>query len=151
MTLPSSGLYQICTGFYNDSLFVIGGRTSTSFSTSIYVADLEDLENNDGSDSWTTNNWQSDANYDSISEIAANMVDTVVDENLYMVGSNYDGVMLIYNMKSQMQLDSSTYDYSMPSSYFGCCVKCIYHCLSIHILHYISSLTAACREIKCTK
>ena len=109
-------------GYYNNSLFVIGGA-SVFCSKCVHVATLDDLEHIYDSEDWITSNWHPDTNYGSLIEIAGNMVDTIVDENLYMAGSNQDGIMLIYNMKSQIQVNSSTYAYSMPNKYQAACVK----------------------------
>ena len=115
-------LHGLTTGFWNGTVFVIGGRDDTyTHRSEIYTIDVENiLSNSNDSTSWTSiGSWSTDATYGLVSIFHCTTCNVQVNNLLYMLGSangNANGKMLIYDLESQTQIAGNSYDYSMPQT-----------------------------------
>lgn len=116
-TLPEK-LYAITTGVWNNSVYVIGGRQdSGTYSLSAYSIHQQDLFTSNSSSLWTAHQaWQNDSQYGAIDTIFCTACFTTVNNLIYIIGPSNDatGLMLIYDMNTQSQIDSLSYEYQLP-------------------------------------
>ena len=109
---------------------MVGGYDNTD----IDVIDALDIETADNSDLWSTSSWQSDSNYGTIDDMASLQQQVQIGQYLYMAGvgfGKYTDRLLIYDLKTQQQVDSSNYDYVMPISVERTCMSLVLHLLSV--------------------
>ena len=106
------GLIGSQIGIYNEILYAIGGRETSS----IYRIPLINLTQSSAA-TWTTSDWSTTEGYGSVSDMEGSQCSVQINDYLYIVApgpsSNY-GEMYIYNFALQAVVSSTTYDYSMP-------------------------------------
>ena len=109
--LPDTKRSTSC-GIYNSWLYSIGSDADANIS----ILSTNYL-NNTYNDRmlWDVSQWESDADYGSISQILSQESSTIVDNKMYIVDARYTlATMLIYDMENQTQVPGSEYDYQVP-------------------------------------
>ena len=131
-TLPRNGK-SISPAAYNGSIFMVGGDNTIE----IDVIDAANIDVSNNSNLWRTSLWQPDSNYGTIDDMISLQQQVQIGQYLYMAGvgsgENTDR-LLIYDLKTQQQVDSSKYNYIMPICGEGSCMLYFVYCTVITIV-----------------